>query len=59
MSETETKIESEEVINDLTGFFDLLAKFSFEDHLKDKSALNSNPLVSAPRELELVADLQN
>jgi cytochrome c553 len=50
---------SDEEINELAGFFDALAMYDFEDNNKAKSALNSNALVSAPRGLELEADLQN
>ena len=34
-----------EVITGLAGFFDLLAKFDFEDQKKLKSETNSTPLV--------------
>lgn len=35
---------------DLVLFFDLLARFDFEDKRREKSVLNPDPLVSAPRE---------
>lgn len=50
-------ILQDEDINQLAGFFDLLAKFDFEDNHEVRSATNSTSLVSAPREVELGADL--
>ena len=42
------KIDGEEcVINELVGFFDLLARLDFED--KKRSTLNTESLVSAPK----------
>ncbi len=47
-----------EDLDSLAGFFDMLAKYDFEDEKKSKSEVNSSPLVSAPRGLELEPDLQ-
>jgi hypothetical protein len=38
-----------EVVDGLTEFFDLLARYDFEDNKKEKLELNSDSLVSAPR----------
>ncbi|MCF7834117.1 MAG: hypothetical protein K9L98_02045 [Candidatus Pacebacteria bacterium] len=36
-------------LDDISSFFDLLAKFDYEDKQKEMSALKTDPLVSAPR----------
>jgi len=36
-------------LSELSAFFDLLAKFDHEDKLKEKSALKTDLLVSAPK----------
>lgn len=38
--------------NDLVSFFDLLARFDYEDKQKEKLVLSSDSLVSAPRASE-------
>jgi len=42
-----------EDIDNLSSFFDLLARFDYEDHKKEKSEVNSDILVSTPRVSEL------
>ena len=53
----EEKIEQEipeiEFTNDLASFFDLLAKFDYQDKQKEKLALSAGLLASAPRKSEL------
>lgn len=42
-------INENKILNDLIGFFDLLAQFDHQDEIKKKSNLDTDPLVSAPR----------
>jgi hypothetical protein len=46
----ENKRTDQEGVIGLAGFFDLLARFDFEDKKKEQSVLNTGSLVSAPRE---------
>jgi hypothetical protein len=48
-----------EFIGDLASFFDLLAQFNYEDKKKEKLALNSGLLASAPRKSELGSNYKN
>lgn len=48
-----------EFIDDLASFFDLLAKFDYQDKQKEKLELNSGILVSAPRKSELDSNFKN
>ncbi len=50
----EFESNSENNIKELTEFFDLLAKFDFED--KKKSEINTDSLDSAPKESVLGSD---
>lgn len=43
-------------LDELSSFFDLLARFDHEDKLKDKSALKTDLLASAPRGSVLGSD---
>ncbi len=45
-----TSIEhlDKEELDELSSFFDLLARFDYEDKQKEKSVLKTDPLVSAP-----------
>jgi hypothetical protein len=45
-----------EVTSGLVDFFDLLARFDFEDKQKEKSEINTGPLVSAPKGSMLGSD---
>ncbi len=47
------------VVIELASFFDLLAKYDYEDKKKEKLALNSDSLVSAPRESEFGSNSQD
>jgi len=38
-----------EEMKEMSSFFDLLARFDHEDKLKEKLALKTDPLVSAPK----------
>ena len=44
----ETVLDSQE-LNELSSFFDLLARFDYEDKQKEKSVPKTDLLVSAPR----------
>ena len=48
-----------EFIKELATIFDMLARFDFEDKQKEKLALNSGLLVSAPRESEFGSNFKN
>lgn len=51
--------DSDEIVNGLTMFFDLLARFDYEDKQKEKLVLNSDLLVSAPKGSELDTNFLN
>ena len=44
------------VVLELSPFFDLLARFDYEDKQKEKSVINSDLLVSAPKRPALNSD---
>jgi len=52
----ETQNKSE-FTKDLASFFDLLARFDYEDKQKEKSVLKTGPLVSAPSGPVLGSDI--
>lgn len=41
---------------DLAKFFDLLAKFDYEDRQKEKSVIDTDPLESAPKGSVLLSE---
>jgi hypothetical protein len=45
-----------EIVTGLAGFFDLLARYDFEDKQREKSGINLDPLVSAPKGSGLNSD---
>ena len=45
-----------EELNEFSSFFDLLARFDHEDKQKEKSALETDLLVSAPKRPVLGSD---
>ena len=49
-------LKNERSVIHLIGFFDLLAKFDFEDKQTERSVLKTGPLVSAPRGSVFSAD---
>lgn len=51
--------DSNEIVNGLTIFFDLLARFDYEDKQKEKLVHNSELLVSAPKSSELDTNFSN
>ena len=57
LTDTKEHFPEESLAQELAPFFDLLARFDFEDKQKESSALNSDPLVSAPRRSELGSEL--
>lgn len=48
---------SKEEMGELSSFFDLLARFDYEDKQKEKSALKTDLLVSAPKGPVLGSDI--
>ena len=56
MSEEKKELDIQE-LSELSAFFDLLAKFDHEDKLKEKSALKTGLLVSAPKRPVLGSDI--
>ncbi|HAQ02905.1 TPA: hypothetical protein DEP30_02305 [Candidatus Nomurabacteria bacterium] len=55
-SSTEEELNIQE-LNELSSFFDLLAKFDYEDKQKEKLELKVDSLVSAPRESTLDSNI--
>ncbi len=50
MEDEVLKVDSEVIDNDIVSFFDLLAKFDFEDQQKDSSVSVIDPSVKTPSE---------
>ncbi len=53
------KVQQEIVDNDIVSFFDLLAKFDFEDQQKAGSVSASDPSVQTPSEGSLIRTENN
>ena len=50
------KIDNNSLIEQLADFFDLLAKFDYQDNLTEKSEIKTDSLESAPGESVLESD---
>ena len=59
MEQTDELKNKDLIPNGLIGFFDLLARFDFEEKKREKSVVKIDFPVSAPGESILVSDKQN
>ncbi len=55
-SDGSISILGNEDVSELSSFFDLLARFDYEDKQKEKSVLKTGPLVSPPNGSVLISD---